>query len=833
MNQTIQSPPLSPRALAEAILRESTYSLGKNWVDLTTTERLLAVSLAVRERATETAIPTELRYLRTGAKRAYYLSLEFLIGRSLGNNLINLDMVDVCREAVRDLGVDLDELMADEPDAALGNGGLGRLAACFLDSMATVGLPGFGYGLYYQYGMFRQEIRDGQQVERPDTWLTHGTPWGIEKSCEAIRVPIFGRVDWERLDSGEMRPVWVETATVLGVPIDVPVVGYGARTVNRLRLFSARAPEDFDMRAFDEGRYLQAVEEKSRIETITKVLYPNEGVPQGPRLRLIQEYFLVACAIRDIVRHLELDAGGSPSLPKLAAIQLNDTHPSLAVAELMRLLVDEYRLPWETAWRATTGTLGYTNHTLMPEALERWPVRLMQEILPRHLQIIYEINRRHLEEVVAAHPNDPERIRRMSLIEEGPEQKVRMAYLAIVGSHSVNGVAEVHSELVKTHLVPDFYDLTPEKFNNKTNGVTPRRWVKSSNPGLAQLLTEAVGDGWVTDLEKLHGIERLADDAGFRERFRAVKRENKTRLAEVVRKATGVVLAPDALLDCQVKRIHEYKRQLLNLLHVVHDFLRITEDGYRPQPCVVLFGGKSAPGYYAAKEIIYLINKIAELVNSHPRCAGLMKAVFVPDYRVSLAEIIIPAADLSEQISTAGTEASGTSNMKFAMNGALTVGTLDGANIEIREEAGGDNVLIFGNTVEQIQDLQRRRVAPRTFYDRSDTVRRILDAFRGDRLSPGEPGKYSWVFHKLVDSWDPYFHLADLDSYLQTHDEADRLYRDEAAWARKAILNVARMGKFSSDRTVLEYARDIWDVAPAPPEAAPRKAHARGSVARP
>jgi starch phosphorylase len=606
--------------------------------------------------------------------------------------------------------------------------------------------------------------------------------------------------------------MWLDWKVVVGVPHDMPIVGYAGQTVNYLRLYSARGMQEVDMKIFNEGDYLTAVQQKVISETISKVLYPSDWVAAGRELRLVQEYFLVACALRDIVRRYQQGHGLFDLFPDKVAIQLNDTHPALTVAELMRILVDENDVPWEQAWQITTATCAYTNHTLMAEALEKWPVDLFERVLPRHLQIIYEINHRFLKSVGERWPGDNDRLRRMSLIEEGNPRQVRMAHLSIVGGHSVNGVAAVHSELVKTDLVPDFHEFWPEKFNNKTNGVTPRRWMLSANPGLSRLITETIGNGWGTNLDELRSLEPQAEDEQFQKKFLDVKRTNKQRLARLVKETTGEVLDPDSLFDVQIKRIHEYKRQLLNVLHVVHEYLCLVEDKKEPvHPRVCVFAGKAAPGYQAAKQIIRLINDVAHVINRDRRAAGKLKVVFIPDYRVSLAEVIIPAADLSEQISTAGTEASGTSNMKFAMNGALTIGTLDGANIEIREEVGADNIFIFGLTVPQIRRLRSAGgYLPGAIYDRSPMVHRILDAFRDSRFCPGTPGQHAWVSQKLLSSQEPYLHLADLESYLHTHDEAARLHRDRSAWARKAILNVARIGKFSSDRTIREYAREIW-----------------------
>ncbi|MCI0455968.1 MAG: glycogen/starch/alpha-glucan phosphorylase [Gemmataceae bacterium] len=803
----------------QAVLRHLTYSLGLTPEELMPREAFHALALAVRDRLIEGRLATEQRYRQADAKRLYYLSLEFLIGRALANNLANLGLTEDAQAVLSQLGLDLAAVEDTEVDAALGNGGLGRLAACFLDSLATLDLPGFGYGIYYEYGLFRQEIKNGQQFEKPDNWRTYDSPWAIERPQDVVPVPLYGRVE-ESLDRfGQYNPMWLDWRVVFGVPHDFLVTGYGGRTVNTLRLFAARASHEVDIAIFNEGDYLQAVHDKVLSETISKILYPSDSVAAGKELRLVQEYFLVACSVRDILRTYLREHDGFDSFPDKVAIQLNDTHPALTVAELMRILLDENDLSWERAWEITEATCAYTNHTLMAEALERWPVPLLEKVLPRHLQLIYEINRRFLGEVARRCPGDSARLRRMSLVEEGEVKQVRMANLAIVGSHSVNGVAAVHTQLVKSELVPDFNELWPGKFNNKTNGVTPRRWLLAANPALAALITEAVGEGWVADLDRLRGLERFAADPGFRQRFAAVKHANKERLASVILSTTGVAVQPDTLFDVQVKRIHEYKRQLLNLLHVVHEYLCLVEDKREPiHPRTFVFAGKAAPGYQAAKEVIRAINDVARVINNDARARPHLRLVFVPDYRVSLAEAIIPAADLSEQISTAGTEASGTSNMKFAMNGALTIGTLDGANIEIREEVGEENIFIFGLTVEQIRQARRAGpYRPWEYCQRDPQVRRILDSFREGRFCPGAPGRHDWIYHKLLAEGEPYLHLADLGSYLQAHDDSARLYQDRPAWAERAIRNVARVGKFSSDRTIREYARDIWGLTPVPP----------------
>ncbi|MBY0514889.1 MAG: glycogen/starch/alpha-glucan phosphorylase [Gemmataceae bacterium] len=787
--------------------------------DLDPVERWRALGLAVRDRMMDRLVDTGQRYAAAGAKRVAYLSMEFLVGRSLANNLHNLGLFAAAAQVMAGLGVDLADLLDQEPDAALGNGGLGRLAACFLDSLATLHLPGYGYGINYEYGMFRQEVFDGGQRERPENWLAFGTPWQVCRPSECVPIPLYGRIEHGRDRAGGYNPMWMDWRLMIGVPHDMPVVGYGGGTVNFLRLFSARSANEMNMEFFNTGDYVKAVEAETLSETVTKVLYPSDAIPQGRELRLVQEYFLVACAVRDIVRRYRRDHDTFDAFADCVAIQLNDTHPALAVAELMRYLIDEAEMGWDPAWEIVTKVFGYTNHTLMPEALEKWPVPLLEKVLPRHLQIVFEINRRFLDTVSRLYPGDAGKLARMSLVEEAEPKLVRMANLAIVGSHSVNGVAELHSRLVTTHLVPDFAQLWPEKFNNKTNGVTPRRWLQNCNPGLAALLTSHVGPGWVTDLDAVKGIEPLAADAAFRDEFRRVKRQNKERLATIIADKLRVAVDPDALFDIQVKRIHEYKRQTLNLLHVIHLYLAVVEDGYEPAaPRVVVFAGKAAPGYWAAKQIIRLIHAVAREVNRDPRVKGRLKVVFLPDYRVTLAEAIIPAADLSEQISTAGTEASGTSCMKFAFNGALTIGTMDGANIEILRDVGAENMFVFGLRTEEIDAMKKRgSYRPFEFYSHRPVIRRVLDALKAERFGGGQAGAYRWLFDAFV-SEDRYYHLADLEDYVATQGRAAAAYRDADGWATKAILNVARTSTFSSDRTIREYASDIWGVKPVPPE---------------
>jgi starch phosphorylase len=791
-----------------AILKHIRYTLGQSRVDLSPRGILRPLALAIRDRLIDGLLETEERYRATGAKRLYYLSMEFLMGRVLSDNICNLQLTGLCREALAEHGVDLDEVLEAEADTGLGNGGLGRLAACFLESMATLDMPGFGYGIDYEYGMFTQEIQDGYQREKPDRWKKYGTPLQIPRPGLSVDVPIYGRCDTHVRNA-----LWTEQKLVLGVPSDMPVAGYGGRTVNYLRLFGAQASEDFDIQIFNRGDYIRAVEQKIAGENISRVLYPSDQVKSGKELRLLQEYFLVACALRDILRTFLADNTDLEQIPQKIAIQMNDTHPALAVPELMRLLVDEHGMEWKRAWEITQATLAYTNHTLLPEALEKWSLPLMEHVLPRHMNIIFNINHDFLLKVVQSDPMDFERTRRMSIIEEADEKQVRMALLAIVGSHSVNGVSALHSELVKKTLVPDFAKLMPQRFNNKTNGVSHRRWVLKANPGLSDLLNRTIGEGWITDFDQIRHFEAAADDAGLRADFRSVKRDNKQRLARVIAQTTGVLVDPDSMFDVHIKRFHEYKRQLLNLLRVTYDYLRIVEDGETlATPATYIFSGKSAPAYVAATQIIKLINNVGRVVNADKRVRDQIRIAFIPDYRVSLAEVIIPAADLSEQISTAGMEASGTGNMKLAMNGALTMATLDGANIEMLEQIGSENMYIFGLTAEEIAERQAHGFQPREIYDKDPRVRRVIDTLSSDRFSYNEFGLFRWVYETLVYR-DRYFHLADLPSYIETHERAQRDFSDAENWSRRAMLNVARMGKFSSDRTILEYATEIWGLA--------------------
>ena len=806
-----------PSSLKDSILQHIRYSLGKQWQNLSRHDLYMAVSLAVRDRLVDGMLETEERYQKQGSKRLFYFSMEFLMGQSLSNNLYNMNILEDMRTALNELQVDLDEICEFEPDAALGNGGLGRLAACFLDSIATLNMPGYGYGINYQYGLFQQKIKNGCQEEHPDAWMDEGNPWEIERSNESCLIPVYGRVDHALDEDGRYSPTWVNWRVIVGVPYDIPIVGYEGKTVNYLRLFTAKSSSEFDMKIFNSGDYIRAVEQKISSETITKVLYPSDSIDSGKELRLLQEYFLVACALRDILRGFERQNLSVQQLPHKAAIQLNDTHPALAVAELMRLLIDEHSLEWEEAWDLTTHTLAYTNHTLMPEALEKWSVKLMHKVLPRHLQIIQEVDIRFSKIVDTIWADDPIARQKVSIFEgEGDLREVRMANLAIIGSHSVNGVSALHTDLIKQNLVPEFYQLWPKKFNNKTNGVTPRRWLLKSNPKLSKLITENIGSGWITNLDELRKLEAFAENAAFQKKFMAIKHANKKKLAAVISDTTRYTVDPHSLFDVQIKRIHEYKRQLLCLMHVLHEYLCIVEDGKDLiVPRTYIFAGKAAPGYWAAKQIIHLINNAAAVINRDPRVGDQLKLIFIPDYRVSLAEKIIPAADLSEQISTAGKEASGTGNMKLAMNGALTIGTLDGANIEIREEVGEDNIFIFGLRAEEINQMKLENTyEPWSFYDENPWVKRVVDCFNTSLFCKEDPDLFEWLFQSLTTE-DSYFHLADFPSYIQTQEAVGQLFKDKPAWAQKAILNVARIGKFSSDRTIQEYANGVWNIQPA------------------
>jgi starch phosphorylase len=787
------------------------FTLAKPRADLRKHDWYMATALAVRDLLVDRMVATNARVARHDARRLYYLSLEFLIGRSLENNLYNLGILDECRELLGARGIDLQTLLDEEPDAALGNGGLGRLAACFLDSMATLGMPGYGYGINYEFGLFRQELRDGYQIEQPDAWQRATSPWLIPRPEDSCIVPVYGRIEHRSAPNGKYLPRWIDQRFLVGVPSDLPIAGYGDGVVNFVRLFAARASNEFDVRIFNSGDYVKAVDQKIVSETLSKILYPSDQVQAGRELRLLQEYFFVACAMRDILRGFIRRGEDLRDFAAKVAIQLNDTHPALAIAELMRLLVDEHAMVWEPAWEVTRSAIAYTNHTLLPEALERWPIGLLEHLIPRHLQIIFEINQRFLDQAAIVWSGDREKMRRASIVDESNGGEVRMAHLAIVGSHSINGVSELHSELIKTRLVPEFYELWPERFNNKTNGVTQRRWLLMANPGLAALLNRVIGKSWITNLDGLQAIAPYAEDEGFHAEFAAIKRANKERLATIVHRILGIDLDPASLFDVQAKRIHEYKRQLLMALGIMHQYLSLVDDHVDlAVPRTYLMAGKAAPGYWAAKMTIKLINCLAEVINDDARTHGMIKVAFLPDYRVSLAERIIPAADVSEQISTAGREASGTGNMKFAMNGALTIGTLDGANIEIQQAVGAENMFVFGLTAPEIEELiAEGKYHPREYYDADPRIRRVLDELAAGRFAPGEPDLFRWIRDALLER-DEYFVLADFAAYLETQDEISRQYAGRKSWTKKAILNVARIGRFSSDRTVREYARDIW-----------------------
>jgi starch phosphorylase len=773
-------------------------------------QRFEAVAKFVRDLLAHRWMRTRREREHASPKRVYYLSMEFLIGRMLNNNILNLLAEPMVRAALDREGLDVHELAELEPDAGLGNGGLGRLAACFIDSLATMQYSAIGYGLRYEYGIFKQSLHNGYQVEQPDNWLRRPDPWEVARPGKVVRVPLGGTVQMV----GDKLQLLARPTHLLGIAYDRPVVGYGARCVNTLRLWAAAAPDSFDFAEFSHGDFVGAVLKKVGAESFTRVLYPDDSTQAGRTLRFLQEYFLVCCSLQDITARFRKSSHKDwHTLPDKVAIQLNDTHPSLAVAELMRILL-EHKLPWEEAWDLTVRTLGYTNHTLLPEALEKWPVDLFEHFLPRHLEIIYEINSRFLDQVRGRFPGDPERVRRMSLIEETPQKQVRMAHLAIVGTHSTNGVAAIHSQLLRTRTVADFAAMFPERFSNKTNGVTPRRWLMLANPELSRLITEAIGDGWAPDLGRLRRLLPLADDAGFRDSFRQAKRAAKVRFANWVKFATGHTVDPDTIFDCQIKRIHEYKRQLLNVLHIIvlYNRLRANPELDMP-PRTFLFGGKAAPAYHLAKLIIKLINNVAATVAAELHVNRRLQVLFLPDYNVSLAERLIPASDVSEQISTAGFEASGTSNMKFMMNGALTVGTRDGATIEMAEEAGEENFFLFGLTAQQVHD-SRGWYNPWWHYHNEAETREALDLIGSDHFSPREPGIFRPIWDTLLTRGDSYMHLADLTSYTQTHVRVGALYADHAAWDRKAIINVACSGKFSSDRTIGEYAEHIWNAKP-------------------
>jgi len=800
--------------LQRSFLRHLQYTLVKDKYSATRSDLYQALAYAVRDLLVERWLDTQQSYYINDSKRVYYISMEFLIGRSLGNSLINLGIMEEWENALMEMGIDVKDLQEIEWDAGLGNGGLGRLAACFLDSMATMCLPAYGYGIRYEYGMFYQKVVDGNQFEMPDNWLRYGNPWEFGRQEHLHQIKFNGRVVEYSGDDGSRCHSWIDTNDVMALAYDVPVPGYGNDTVNTMRLWSAKSTRDFELTSFNQGNYVGAVESKMKTENISKVLYPADHMAEGKELRLRQEYFLASATVQDIFYRFAKKHTDFCLLPEKVAIQLNDTHPTLAIPELMRILLDEKQLSWDAAWDIAVRTFAYTNHTILPEALEKWPIRTMENILPRHLLIIYQINDHFLKEVAARFPGDFEKLRRMSIVGEEGEKHVRMAYLAIVGSHSVNGVSALHSEILKNELFRDFHDLWPERFNNKTNGITQRRWLKHSNRWLADLISSRIGDGWVTNLDELANLRSLADDREFQQQWIEVKRANKQRLAEYIFKQTCIQVSPDSMFDCQTKRIHEYKRQLLNVLHVITRYNRIKSNPCQDiAPRTVIFSGKAAPSYFMAKLIIKLINAVGAVVNNDPASNHLLKVVFLANYNVSLAEMIFPAADLSEQISTAGTEASGTGNMKYALNGALTIGTMDGANIEIMEEVGAENICIFGMTAEQVNSLRNAGYLPLDYYYRNAELKQALDQIANGTFSPGDPNLFKPIVDNLLHN-DNYMLLADYASYLACQDSVDKIYRQPYEWARRSILNTAGMGKFSSDRTIAEYAREIWGIQP-------------------
>jgi starch phosphorylase len=803
-------------ALKAAILCNLEYRLAKDQYSSTNYDRFLSTAYSIVERLVERWIATQQTYHNKNPKRIYYFSMEYLLGKSLENSLINLGLYDACKEALEELDMDLDEIQNNEPDAGLGNGGLGRLAACFLDSMATLCYPAQGYGIRYNYGLFHQKIVNGNQVETADSWLSLPSPWEIERPEYNFKVRFGGTVEHIKDAFGREKANWYGGEEVIARGYDIPVPGYKVNNVNTLRLWSARASEEFDFESFNVGEYISACEKKLVSENITKVLYPNDNFFEGKELRLKQEYLLVSTSLQDIIRRYRKENTDVRNLHEKVVIQLNDTHPALAIPELMRLLIDEHEIDWKTAWTVTTHTFAYTNHTVLPEALEEWPVELLKKLLPRILEIIYLINHNLIHEISLAYPNDRGRITRMSIIDEEGCRRVRMANLAVAGSYSVNGVAELHSKLVREKLLSDFYQMWPAKFNNKTNGITPRRWMRVANPSLAKLITETIGDGWLKDLDRLRGLEKVADDPEFQRKWQEIKLSCKQKLTTSIWNEEWLEIHPATMLDVQVKRIHEYKRQLLFALFMIAKYIELKEDPSSrivPRTCIV--GGKAAPGYDRAKLIIKFINSIAEIVNSDSTVSSYLRVLFLPNYRVSLAEKLIPAADLSEQISTAGKEASGTGNMKFALNGAVTIGTLDGANVEILEEVGEDNIFIFGLTEKEVSSLRNNGYDPNKYIKKSPVLQKVINLIGTNFFCPDEPDLFRPIYDELIGN-DEYFLMADFDAYLAAQIAVEKAYVDKALWTRMSILNVARCGKFSSDRTIVEYAKDIWDIEPMP-----------------
>ena len=814
---SLESFGMTPEQFKDCVVRHLHVTLGTDENKASKKAWWNAVCAAVNEMVFERATKTQKTHFQKDTRAVHYLSLEFLMGRFLKNNLTNIGLTEVAQQALEQLDLDFNEICEEEPDMALGNGGLGRLAACFVDSLATLGYPAIGYGIHYEHGLFTQEIKHGRQLERPDSWREYGNPWEICRPESIQEIPLYGYVETKYDENGQIHKEWHPGRIIKGVPWDIPVVGYGAKTVNILRLWESRASDFFNWDVFNAGGYLDAQVENVQAETISKVLYPNDNTDAGKELRLIQQYFFCACSIKDIIRRYKRAHGDNwDNFPSQVVMQLNDTHPAVAIPELMRILVDRAELSWDKAWGICQKVFAYTNHTLLPEALEKWSVRLFEKVLPRHLEIIYEINSRFLEEVVEpAFPGDDEVKRKLSIIEEGHEKMVRMGNLCVIGSFKVNGVAEIHSKLVKSDLFPEFDKIWPGKLTNVTNGVTPRRWLKSCNPALSNLISKHVDEDWPVHLDKLQKLNDLADDKKFQKEFMQIKHDNKVELAKVIKELTNVDVDPTALFDIQIKRLHEYKRQQLNLIHIMALYRRLLQNpDYDMPKRVFIFGAKAAPGYYMAKEIVYAINKVADKVNNDSRIKDKLKVVFLPNYRVSLAEKMIPAADVSEQISLAGKEASGTGNMKLALNGAVTIGTLDGANIEIAEEAGEDNVVIFGLTVDEVKAKKAAGYNPWDYYYANEELKAVLDWFDTDYFTPGKPGELAEIKRSLLDYGDTYMTLADYASYSDAHKKIDALYQDSTKWARMAITNTATMGKFNSDRSIQDYVNNIWKLDP-------------------
>lgn len=817
-SKTKTEPVFEPKVddFKESIIRHLHSTLGTDRDKANSRAWWSATCAAVNELVFDRLYRTQKTHYHNDTRAVHYLSLEFLMGRLLQNNLHNLGCFENAATALKELGRDVEEIFNEEPDMALGNGGLGRLAACFIDSLATLNYPAIGYGIHYEHGLFRQELKNGRQVERPDEWREYGNPWEICRPESIQEVPLYGYVRHVQEKDGSLTPIWHPSRIIKGVPWDVPIVGYEGKTVNILRLWESRASNFFDWDVFNAGGYVDAQIENAQAETVSKVLYPNDETEAGKELRLIQQYFFCCCSLKDIIRrYCRVHGNDWSKFADQVVVQLNDTHPTMAIPELMRLLVDDHNLDWSEAWDICRKVFNYTNHTLLPEALEKWPVYLMERVLPRHMEIIYKINHYFLEdEVDMKWPGDTEMREKLSIIEEGPVRKIRMANLCVVTSTKVNGVAQIHSELVKKDLFPEFDSMYPGKFTNVTNGITPRRWLKSCNPRLSNLISEKIDSDWPRHLDKLRGLAKFADDKKFQKQYMDIKHANKEDLAAVIKDLTGVVVDPNALFDIQIKRLHEYKRQHLNMLHIMALYHRLLKDpDYDMPKRVFIFGAKAAPGYALAKDIIYAINKIADRINNDRRIKDKLKVVFLPNYRVTLAEKMIPAADISEQISTAGKEASGTGNMKLALNGALTIGTLDGANIEIAEEVGEDNVFIFGLTVDEVQALKAKGYNPRDYYEKDPELKVIIDWLDSDFFTPGCPGELSAIKRSLLDHGDQYLCLADFRAYSDAHQKVDAKFQDKAAWARSAILNTACMDKFNSDRSIEDYVSEIWKLS--------------------